>query len=64
MRLVPDYFKPFLIAQTPRSEHKLDASGYLVDICVPSFIGKIITIIKQFVLCILLLKIINLNIIK
>ena len=40
MRLVPSYFKPFLFAEIPRSNHMLDASNFLLDITVPSFIGK------------------------
>ena len=49
MRLVPSYFQPFLIAKTPRSSHKLDVSGYLLDICVPAFSGMFMLILLVMV---------------
>ena len=49
MRLVPAYFKQFLIAKTPRSSHKLDVSGYLLDICVPAFSGMFMLILLVMV---------------
>ena len=45
MRLVPKYFKPFLIAKIPRTDHMLDVSGFLLDICMPAVSGKIFIII-------------------
>ena len=38
--LVPADLKPFLVAETPRSEHRLDASSFLIDIGIPSFAGN------------------------
>ena len=38
--LVPTDLKPFLVAETPRSEHRLDASSFLIDIGIPSFAGN------------------------
>ena len=40
MPLVPADLKPFLVAETPRSEHRLDASSFLIDIGIPSFAGN------------------------
>ena len=39
MRQVPAYFKQFLLIETPRSAHMLEASNFMMEICLPSALG-------------------------
>ena len=39
MKQVPAYFKQFLLIDTFRSEHMLEASNFIIEICLPSAAG-------------------------
>ena len=40
MRQVPAYYKQFLLIETPRSDHMLEASNFMMEICLPSVSGN------------------------
>ena len=42
MRQVPAYYKQFLLIETPRSDHMLEASNFMMEICLPSVSGNFI----------------------
>ena len=47
MKQVPAYFKQFLLIDTFRSEHMLEASNFIIEICLPSAAGEIYKYIIQ-----------------
>ena len=43
MRQVPAYFKQFLLIETPRTAHMLEASNFMMEICLPSALGTLLS---------------------